>query len=128
MKVKHFDTWFVKLVAVIAIAAAMAWMAYAVRDHYHAQHVCKCVLAWEYVPFVVSGLFIVFFATILSRVATTAAAGVVLPFIDRLRLGRETTSSTVIPAQPATPATVVTTTTHPLPDAHSPDDDKDAPK
>lgn len=111
----HFDDWFVKLVAVVFIAATLAWMGYAVRDHYHSQHLCKCVRSWEYLPFVVSGLGIVFFATILSRTATTAAAAVVLPFIDRLRLGKATTSTTVVPAQPATSATVVTTTTTPLP-------------
>lgn len=115
MKLSHFDTWFAKLTAVVVIIGAVWWMVYSVRDHYHAQHVCKCVLSWEYLPFVVAGLGGMFSLAILSQKATAAAAAIVLPFVDRLRLGKETTSSIVVPAQPATPATVVTTTTTPLP-------------
>ena len=110
-----FDTWSAKVFAFVIIIGGLWWMPYAVRDHYHAEHVCKCVLSWSYLPFIVSGLAIMFSLAILSRKATAGAAAVILPFVDRLRLGKETTSSTIIPAQPAQPATIVTTTTTPLP-------------
>lgn len=124
MKIKwaHFDTFFAKLTAFVVIVGAVWWMTYAVRDHYHAEHVCKCVLAWSYLPFVVGGLAGMFSLGILSQKATAAAAAIVLPFVDRLRLGKETTSSVIVPAQPATPATVVTTTTTPLPPPAKPED------
>lgn len=115
MKLSHFDTWSAKLFAFVIIIGGLWWLGYAVRDHYIAEHLCKCALSWSYLPFVVSGLAIMFSLAILSQKATAAAAAVVLPFIDRIRLGKVSTSTMVVPAQPATRATVVTTTTTPLP-------------
>lgn len=112
MKIKwdHFDTFFAKLTAFLLIIGGVWWMAFAVRWHYRTNAV-----NWEYLPFVVSGLIIMFSLAILSRSATQAAASVILPFVEQLRLGKETTSSVVVPAQPAKPATIVTTTTTPVP-------------
>lgn len=110
IKWNRVDNWLAKLFAFIIVALGLFWMIYAVRDHYRTK-----ATDWEWTPFVVSGLFIMFALAILSKSATAAAAAVILPFVDRLRLGKTTTQSTIIPAQPATPATVVTTTTQPLP-------------
>ena len=110
MKLSHFDTWLAKLFAFVIIVGGLWWMVFSVRWHYHTR-----AADWEYLPFVVSGLAIMFSLAILSQKATAAAAAVVLPFIDRIRLGKVSTSTMVVPAQPATRATVVTTTTTPLP-------------
>lgn len=110
IKWSRVDNWLAKVFAFVIVVGGLWWMVYAVRDHYRTK-----ATDWEWTPFIVSGLFIMFALAILSKSATAAAAGVILPFVDRLRLGKTTTSSTIIPAQPATPATVVTTTTQPLP-------------
>lgn len=110
MKWSHFDNWLAKFFAFVIIIGGLGWMTFSVRWHYHTR-----ASDWEYLPFVVSGLAIMFSLAILSKAATAGAAAVILPFVDRLRLGKETTSSTIIPAQPAQPATIVTTTTAPLP-------------
>lgn len=79
---------FAKLVAVIMAAGALFLMAYAARDHYHTQHVCACVRSWEVVPFIVSGLAILFALALLALKETEGAAAVVLPFVKEIRLGR----------------------------------------
>lgn len=110
LHVRKWDNWAAKLFAFLIVVGGLWWMAYAVRDHYRTR-----ATDWEWAPFVISGLFVMFALAILSKSATAAAAAVILPFVDRLRLGKATSSTTIIPAQPATPATVVHTTTTPLP-------------
>lgn len=111
IKWNRVDNWLAKLFAFVIVALGIFWMVYAVRDHYQMK-----ATDWEWTPFVVSGLFIMFALAILSKSATAAAAQIILPFVDRLRLGKSGTTTTIIPAQPATPASVVQTTVTPLPE------------
>lgn len=100
MKLKHFDNWIVKAVALLMVAGSLWWMTYAVRTHYHTH-----ATTWEYLPFVVSFLAIIFSLAILSLKKTQAAASVVLPFaqlvIERFGGGKkDAVSMTVTPPKP----------------------------
>ena len=100
MKLSHFDNWLAKFVAFVIIIGGLWWMSFAVRWHYHTR-----ATDWEYLPFVVSGLAIMFSLAILSKAATAAAAAVILPFVEQLRLGRRSTDPVV--AALAKPAAAV---------------------
>jgi hypothetical protein len=105
MRWKHFDNWLVKLVAVLIIAGGLWWMVFAVRWHYQTK-----ATSWEYLPFVVSMLAIMFAMALLSLKATQGAASVVLPFAQLVveRFGGKKTTMTVTPPAPGeTPAGTV---------------------
>jgi hypothetical protein len=91
------------------IVGGLWWMAYSVRWHYHtkADH-------WEYLPFVVSLLAIMFALAILSLKATQGAASVVLPFaqliIERFGGGKNVSMTVKPPAPGEQPAGTVTVT------------------
>jgi hypothetical protein len=99
MKWKHFDNWIVKVVAFILIIGSIWWMAYSVRWHYHTKQA-----SWEYLPFAVSLIAIIFSMAMLSLKATQGAAAVVLPFaqlvIERLGGKKDAVSMTVTPPAP----------------------------
>lgn len=122
MKWKHFDTWFAKAVAFLLIVGGLFWMVYSVRYHYHTK-----APDWEYLPFVVSLLAIMFALAILSLKATQGAASVVLPFAQLIieRFGKKDVSMTVTPPAPGQPPAGTVTVTPATPVDPN---DKDAPK
>ena len=100
MKWSHFDNWLVKFAAFCIIVGGVWWMAFAVYWHYHTGQT-----AWEFVPFIISGIFIVFAAAILAKKTTEGAASVVMPFVDIVverfaRLGRRKTDSFAVVVPP----------------------------
>lgn len=122
MKIRwsHFDNFSAKLAAWLAVAGSLTWIVYEIRHHYHTK-----ATSWDWFPFVVGGLFFVFGLAILSRKATAGATDVLLPLLDRLPWSKKTTTSSVLvppqPAQPAQPAKVVTTTVTPVPGTQPPE-------
>lgn len=120
MRFKNFDHWWVKAVAFIVVIVSMWWMVYAAVWHYRMEHTCKCALSWDYFPFVVSGLFLLFALGILARKLTQGAAAVVLPFaqlvIERFGAKKEVTMTVQPPAPGQPPAGTVTVTPATPPD------------
>jgi hypothetical protein len=114
IKWNHFDNWFVKLTGFAMILCAFAWSGYSVIHHYRTN-----AFNWEYFPFVVSGLMLVFGAALLAKKAVAGAAEIIGPLLDKLPIFRKagvTTSSVLVPPQPAQPAKVITTTVTPMPE------------
>lgn len=120
MKLKNFDHWWVKLVAFLLIIGSVWWMVYATTWHYHMEHTCKCAMSWEYFPFVISTLVLMFALAIMSRKLTEGAASVVLPFaqlvIERFGTKKEVTMTVQPPAPGHPPAGTVTVTPATPPD------------
>lgn len=114
MKLRNFDHWWVKVVAFAVVIGCMWWMVYAAMWHYRLEHQCKCAASWEYFPFIVSGLFLIFALGILARKLTEGAAAVVLPFatlvIERFG-GKKEVTMTVKPPAPGQPQTGTVTVT-----------------
>jgi hypothetical protein len=114
MNWRHFDRWWVKVVAFAIGIASVWWMAYATQWHYHLEHLCKCAVAWDYFPFIISGLFLLFALGILARKLTEGAAAVVLPFatliIERFGGKKDVTVTLKPPAPGQSPTGTVTVT------------------
>lgn len=110
MKESHLDNVLVKIAGVIILMGGLAWTGFAIVYHY-----VSGAKTWDYVPFTVGGIGIVFGAALLARKLAVGATEAILPLLDRLRLGKAGTTTTIVPAQPATPAAVVQTTVTPLP-------------
>lgn len=110
---------FAKVVAAGLVLGAIFFMVYAARDHYHAEHACACVAKWELLPFIASGLAIIFALALLALKETEGAAAVVLPFVQEIRLGRNNnqdvtatvTTTTLDPAKPGEVAPALTPAT-----------------
>lgn len=111
MKWSHLDNWLVKLAGFLMLLGGLGWTSFSVVYHYVTE-----ARGWDYVPFIVGGIGIVFGAALLARKTTAGATEVILPLLDRLRLWKTGTTTTVVPAQPATPAAIVQTTVTPLPE------------
>jgi amino acid transporter len=122
MRWKNFDHWWVKAVAFVVVLLCLWWMLYAAWWHYHLEHQCKCPVSWEYFPYIISGLFLLFALSILARKLTEGAASVVLPFatliIERFGPKKEVTMTVKPPAPGQPPAGNVTVTPaeDPVPD------------
>jgi hypothetical protein len=118
---KHFDNWWVKVVAFVLIIGSVWWMVYAIQWHYRLSHLCKCPVDWEYLPFAVGSLFIIFCLALLSKKLTEGAAAVVLPFAQLIieRFGKKDVVSMKVtppaPGQPPAGTVVVTPSITPAP-------------
>jgi hypothetical protein len=97
MKWSHFDTWIAKLGGVLMLFGGLAWTGYSIFYHYAAGE-----KTWDYVPFIAGGIAIVFGSAVLARKVAAGATEVILPLLDRLRLGKAGTTTTVV-AQTTTP-------------------------
>jgi hypothetical protein len=98
MKWSHLDNWIVKAAGFLMLMGGLAWTGFAVVNHY-----VTGATKWDYVPFIVGGIGIVFGAAILARKLAVGATEAILPLLDRLRLARGGTTTTVVAQTTTTP-------------------------
>jgi hypothetical protein len=103
MAKRHYGVYIGQFAAVLLLIGSFWWMAYSIRDHYHYQHVCRCVVKWEYLPFGASFFALLFALAMLSQKATKGAAAVILPFATLVveKLGRRGGDPTAVVVHPA---------------------------
>ena len=97
----------IRLLAIVLVLLAIAWLVYDVHWHYHMEGLClrgklavqiDCRDHWHYMPYIFSGFVLLFAAGVFNEKAAKGAANIVLPFYDGLmeRLGRRSTDPVAV--------------------------------